>query len=91
MLARITPAPVSPTRPMSTPLTVAAVATGMNSGVGTLPCGVVSTPARAAPSVASSGKKILVASATIPRQRPAERVRVRTSLVALADHRKGSG
>ena len=48
------PAPVSATRPISTPLTVAAVATGMNSGVFTLPCGVVSTPARAAPSVASS-------------------------------------
>ena len=53
-MARIIPAPVSATRPMSTPFTVAAVATGMNSGVGTLPCGVVSVPARAGPSLALS-------------------------------------
>ena len=50
------PAPVSRTRPMSTPFTLASVATGMNSGVGTLPCGVVSVPARAAPSVAAISK-----------------------------------
>jgi hypothetical protein len=39
---------------MSTPFTLASVATGMKSGVGTLPCHVASVPARAAPSVASS-------------------------------------
>src|SRR5436190_5248211 len=38
----------------STVLTVAFVPTGMNAGVGTAPCAVRTTPARAAPSVARS-------------------------------------
>src|SRR2546423_15652081 len=38
----------------STVLTVAFVPTGMNAGVGTSPCAVRTTPARAAPSVARS-------------------------------------
>ena len=38
----------------STAFTVAFVPTGMNAGVGTSPCAVWRTPARAAPSLASS-------------------------------------
>src|SRR6266496_2486443 len=39
-----------------TPFTVPFVPTGMNAGVGTSPCAVRSTPARAAPSVAVTSK-----------------------------------
>ena len=39
-------------------LTAACVPTGMNAGVRTSPCGVASTPARAAPSVAVTLKEI---------------------------------
>src|SRR5215470_8808585 len=41
------------------PFTVACVPTGMNAGVRTMPCGVVSSPQRAAPSVAMSRKELL--------------------------------
>ena len=41
MLARIICAPVSRSRPGSTPFTVPCVPTGMNAGVSTTPCGVV--------------------------------------------------
>src|ERR1700720_4661718 len=41
------------------PLTVAWVPTGMNAGVRTMPCGVASSPQRAAPSVAMRRKKLL--------------------------------
>ena len=44
-------------RPGEALLTVAFVPTGMNAGVGTSPCAVRSTPARAAPSVAVSTKR----------------------------------
>ena len=51
-------APVARTVSGARPLTVAWVPTGMNAGVRTAPCGVVSSPQRAAPSVAmqSEGK-----------------------------------
>src|SRR5215471_11981884 len=39
------------------PFTVAWVPTGMNAGVRTMPCGVISSPQRAAPSVARRRKK----------------------------------
>ena len=42
----------------STDFTVAFVPTGMNAGVGTSPCGVARTPARASPSVAVTRKVI---------------------------------
>src|SRR5437588_12348285 len=44
----------------STVFTVAFVPTGMNAGVGTSPCTVRSTPARAAPSVAASVNRSLI-------------------------------
>lgn len=37
-------------------MTVAAVPTGMNMGVGTTPCGVARVPTRAAPSRAATAK-----------------------------------
>ena len=40
-------------------LTVAAVPTGMNTGVSTNPCAVVSRPRRAAPSRAKTSKSIV--------------------------------
>src|SRR5689334_1101219 len=50
-------APASRTISGVSPLTVACVPTGMNTGVRTLPCGVWNAPARAAPSVASRVKE----------------------------------
>ena len=70
-MARSMPAPVPATRPMSTPLTVAAVPTGMNNGVGTGPWGVWSTPARARPLVASMRR--VTAAVTVTRQLSAAR------------------
>src|SRR5919112_988896 len=53
-------APRSRTSSGSSVLTVAFVPTGMNAGVGTSPCAVRTTPARAAPSVASSSNVSLI-------------------------------
>ena len=47
VLARIICAPVSRSRPGSTPLTVPCVPTGMKAGVSTTPCGVVKRARRA--------------------------------------------
>src|SRR3954471_7841522 len=53
-------APTSRTSSGSSVLTVAFVPTGMNAGVGTSPCAVCTTPARAAPSVAPSSNVSLI-------------------------------
>ena len=53
VLPSTTRAPVAATSAGTSVLTDPCVPTGMNVGVGTSPCGVVSTPARAWPSVAS--------------------------------------
>ena len=50
-------APVARTVSGASPLTVACVPTGMKAGVRTGPCGVVISPQRAAPSVATSRKE----------------------------------
>jgi hypothetical protein len=47
VFARMIPAPSSSSAPCVSPLTVAAVPTGMNAGVSNAPCGVVSVPRRA--------------------------------------------
>src|SRR5689334_13549767 len=49
-------APAARTAAACTPFTVACVPTGMNAGVRTGPCAVVSSPRRAGPSVAMSVK-----------------------------------
>ena len=54
MLPRITCAPSARTSSGCSAFTLAFVPTGMNAGVGISPCAVRITPARAAPSVASS-------------------------------------
>ena len=51
----------------STAFTVAFVPTGMNAGVGTSPCAVRSTPARARPSVAVTVKTSSVTDVTVAR------------------------
>src|SRR6266508_680256 len=50
------------------PLTVAWVPTGMNTGVSMAPCAVSSRPRRAAPSVASTSKWIIRFSVAAERQ-----------------------
>src|SRR5258708_25089835 len=50
-------APIVRTASGVRPLTVACVPTGRNAGVATLPCGVVISTRRAAPSVASKWKE----------------------------------
>src|SRR5919109_1229216 len=54
--------PSSRRRSGSSPLTLAFVPTGMNAGVGTSPCAVRRTPARAAPSVAVTAKLMVFSS-----------------------------
>ena len=58
MLPRITSAPSARTSSGSSVFTVPFVPTGMNAGVRISPCAVRMTPARAAPSVASSVKQL---------------------------------
>ncbi len=58
MLPRITSAPTARTSAGWSVFTVPFVPTGMNAGVRIAPCAVESTPARAAPSVASTVKLI---------------------------------
>ena len=58
MLESTISAPASRTSSGARALTAACVPTGMNAGVRTSPCGVASTPARAAPSVAVTVKEI---------------------------------
>ena len=58
MLPRITSAPSARTSAGSSVLTVPFVPTGMKAGVRISPCAVRITPARAAPSVASSVKQV---------------------------------
>ena len=57
MFPRTMAAPSARSSSGSTAFTVAFVPTGMNAGVGTSPCAVWSTPARAGPSVAVDGRK----------------------------------
>ena len=56
MFPRTMAAPSARSSSGSTAFTVAFVPTGMNAGVGTSPCAVWSTPARASPSVAVTVK-----------------------------------
>src|SRR5258708_1697467 len=53
-------APAARTVSGASPFTVPCVPTGMNAGVATVPCGVISSPQRAAPSVASRRNKNVV-------------------------------
>ena len=57
MLPRMTAAPIARTSSGCSVFTVAFVPTGMNAGVGMSPWSVWTTPARAAPSMASSAKQ----------------------------------
>ena len=56
--------PIARSSSGSTDFTVAFVPTGMKAGVGTSPCAVCSTPARAGPSVAASVKQLMPSSVT---------------------------
>src|SRR5919112_4410377 len=80
-------APTSRTSSGSSVLTVAFVPTGMNAGVGTSPCAVRTTPARAAPSVALSSNVSLIDRHVAPVDEEVAAMLEAEPFVVLADAR----
>ncbi len=93
MLARMISGARRSSSHAATPLTVPAVPTGMKAGVRTTPCGVVSSPARAA----DSGSRFVIANGSMsqpgrpagpPQPRPDEASTVSTAMLSPNSSRK---